>query len=363
MLFKVFKRFFRQSNTSVGWRITYALLGALVLNILFGVLFYFAERGSQPELTLEDSIWWGMVTMTTVGYGDFSPQTFVGRFLVGYPCFLIGIGLIGYLLGTLAESLIDITSRKRKGQIKIRMKDHIIICHCPTEAKVLSMVDEIRATAGYKTQEIVVVANNLDELPPMFRKKGLHFVKGEPTQEEVLFQAGLKESQGVVILSKKPGCPESDAVTFAIGSVVELVEEEIGRSIRSVAEVVSPKNRKLFDRSSIDGAVIVEGVTDKLMVQEFLHPGIHGTFEQLLTNTTGSQFYTCETKLQGQRLVDIQAAALQHPQDLQIIGLRRNGEPLLNPSKQIVIEPGDMLLVLAEAVSQYNQFEADYAVK
>ena len=67
------------------------------------------------------------------------------------------------------------------------------------------------------------------------------------------------------------------------------------------------------------------------MVQEFLHPGIHATFEQLLTNTTGGQFYTRVTKQHGRHLVDIQAAALRHPQDLKIIGLLRNGEPLLNP--------------------------------
>jgi len=137
-------------------------------------------------------------------------------------------------------------------------------------------------------------------------------------------------------------------------------EKQTNRPIKTVAEVVSPNSRKLFERSDIDGAVIVEGVTDKLMVQEFLHPGIHETFEQLLTNTTGCQFYVCPTKLMGNPLVDIQAAALKHPDDLQIIGLNRNGDSMLNPTKQIVIEKEDQLIVLAQDIAQYEKFETDF---
>jgi len=172
-MFFFVKRYFRQSQNGLGNKIIFTLLGALVLNIVFGILFYLAERGAQPDLTLVDSIWWSMVTMTTVGYGDYYPQTFVGRFLVGYSCFLLGIGLIGYLLGTLAESIIDLTNRKRKGLLTIKMKNHIIICHCPNQDKVLSIVDEIHASPGQENKEIVMISNALDECPEKLAKKGI----------------------------------------------------------------------------------------------------------------------------------------------------------------------------------------------
>jgi voltage-gated potassium channel Kch len=55
---------------------------AAALNLIFGVLFYWAEQDLNPDLTIIDSIWWAMVTMTTVGYGDFYAQSIIGRFLI-----------------------------------------------------------------------------------------------------------------------------------------------------------------------------------------------------------------------------------------------------------------------------------------
>ena len=83
------------------------LIVAVLLNVVLGVLFYVAERGVQEGLTLVDSIWWAMVTMTTVGYGDFYAKTFIGRFLISYPCMLLGIGVFGYLVGIVANSLLN----------------------------------------------------------------------------------------------------------------------------------------------------------------------------------------------------------------------------------------------------------------
>ena len=107
-------------------------------------MFYLAERNTQSGLTLADGLWWAMVTMTTVGYGDYYAQTSVGRFLVSYPAMLVGIGLVGYLAGTVAETVIHRLSKRRKGLLAVKMRDHFVICNCPTTGKVLQLVDELR---------------------------------------------------------------------------------------------------------------------------------------------------------------------------------------------------------------------------
>lgn len=357
MILHFIKRFLKKSNGNLATRLVLALASALILNISFGILFYLAERGVQPELSVADSIWWSMVTMTTVGYGDLFAHTWQGRFLVSYPCFIIGIGLIGYLLGTLAESMIDLTSRRKKGLSKIRMKEHIIICHCPSIAKILNIVSELRAVKIHRDTAIVVITEQLEERPPEFLKAQINFINGNPEDIDVLRRANIQTAQSVIALAPTPGSSSSDSSTFTIVSIVEMISSEVNKDITTVAEVINSKSDKLFRRTKVDGTVTVEGLTDKMMVQELLHPGIHHTFEQLLTNTAGSQLYACHTKLVGEKLVNIQTSALSYEGDLQIIGLKRGEEQLLNPNKQIVIEEGDQLIVLAESATDYTAFE------
>ena len=49
--------------------------------------------------TWQDSIWWAVVTVTTVGYGDFFPETMAGR-IVGMILMLLGIGLLGFIFNS-----------------------------------------------------------------------------------------------------------------------------------------------------------------------------------------------------------------------------------------------------------------------
>ncbi|MFC6016900.1 potassium channel family protein [Plantactinospora solaniradicis] len=67
-----------------------------------------AERGS-PDGNISsypDALWWGVVTITTVGYGDFYPTTASGR-LVAMSLMIGGIGLIGFVTGSLATWIVE----------------------------------------------------------------------------------------------------------------------------------------------------------------------------------------------------------------------------------------------------------------
>ncbi len=67
------------------------ILGVLMACIVsFGYIFYLVE----PQIkTFGDGIWWALVTITTVGYGDITPLTTIGRLVAGTLMF-VGLGLI-----------------------------------------------------------------------------------------------------------------------------------------------------------------------------------------------------------------------------------------------------------------------------
>ncbi len=83
--------------------------GTTVLLVAIGALAILdAERGS-PEGNIGDypqALWWAVVTITTVGYGDLYPTTAPGR-LVALSLMIGGIGLIGFVTGSLATWIVE----------------------------------------------------------------------------------------------------------------------------------------------------------------------------------------------------------------------------------------------------------------
>jgi voltage-gated potassium channel len=80
-----------------------------ILTLEFGSMFVLGVEQKAPDaniLTGVEALWWGIVTMTTVGYGDYYPVTNPGR-VAGAVTMLIGIGLIGTFTGYLANAFLS----------------------------------------------------------------------------------------------------------------------------------------------------------------------------------------------------------------------------------------------------------------
>ena len=83
----------------------YSIWFAAIVILLGAIGIYFAEKG-QTVNTFQDSIWWAFVTATTVGYGDISPATQLGRFIAAI-LMLTGIGTIGLLTSSISAYFIQ----------------------------------------------------------------------------------------------------------------------------------------------------------------------------------------------------------------------------------------------------------------
>ena len=85
-----------------------------VLLVLASSLMYYIEQSAQPEefSSIPETMWWSIITVTTVGYGDVAPITPGGRLLAGFIA-LLGIGIFALPAGILGSSFMDQVNRRR----------------------------------------------------------------------------------------------------------------------------------------------------------------------------------------------------------------------------------------------------------
>ena len=102
----------------------------LIAVILTSSLMYFAETTHQPDKfgSIPDTIYWSLITLTTVGYGDVSPVTGVGKIIAVSTAFM-GVCVVALLTGIVASAFANQITRRKvifESQLREALKDGTI---------------------------------------------------------------------------------------------------------------------------------------------------------------------------------------------------------------------------------------------
>ena len=124
------------------WIISVWFFGALLIS--------FIEPGSFENIW--NSLWWTIVTMTTVGYGDMAPTTISGR-LLAIIIMLSGIILVALITGTISSIFTTKRIMEGKGLEKVSKENHIIICGW--SPNIISLINKFTKTS--KNSDIVLI--------------------------------------------------------------------------------------------------------------------------------------------------------------------------------------------------------------
>lgn len=92
----------------------------MIMLLMASSLMYYAERDAQPDkfASIPSSMWWSIITLTTVGYGDVFPVTLPGRVIAGGIA-IIGIGFFALPAGILGSGFLDEINQRRQAASRI----------------------------------------------------------------------------------------------------------------------------------------------------------------------------------------------------------------------------------------------------
>ncbi|MCK4540956.1 MAG: NAD-binding protein [Spirochaetales bacterium] len=225
--------------------------------IIGGGLVYLVEipSGSGMFDNFAKAIWWGITTITTVGYGDTYPVTTVGRILASL-VMLMGVVVTSVLSGTIASIFVDRKIREGKGLQDVVLRNHTVICGWNSNSGEI-LENFIAMDSGTKQ---VVLINEMDPeefqgLKVHYESIDLRFVRGDFTNEKVLKRATVEQARAAVVVSD----------TTRIGSfenadertiLAVLAIKSINPDILTCAELLNQENEQHLRRAQVDDVIV-----------------------------------------------------------------------------------------------------------
>lgn len=317
-----------------------SLLQALGLAFLLIMVSSLTMRMVEPETfpRFIDAIWWTMTTLVTVGYGDFFPKSDFGRIFTMLLLYTVGIGAMGVIIGKIFESLSTYLKLKEEGKLSYSGKGHYILIGSSKE-KLENVLEEI--ICGNEKCDVVVI-DHADRTP--FEHEQLHFVSGNPAEEEVLMKANILQAKSVAIFSDDMNVHSelADGKTLLIASRVEHLSKKYEKSIYTIVEIKKDKHIALFEHANVDEFILSNDSVSRLMAQAAINHGSSKLFNQLLSNTEGENLYEINKKAHwvtykdaAMELFEMGATLISDGSTLDIA--RRNQEKIADQAKMFVI--------------------------
>jgi len=307
---------------------------ALVLVLILAVFTVFlVDRGGlrdniDGQVSVIDVIYFTMITISTVGYGDIVPASDAARLIDAFFVTPVRIFVWLIFIGTAYQLLIQrLLEEWRMTRLQRELEDHVIVCGFGHSGSIAAAELLLR---GWSCERITVIDQDADVLQRAAAAGyiGLH---GDASSEELLKVAGVARAHAVIVSVGR----DDTAV------LIVLTVREVAKSVRVIASVAEQENAKLVRSSGANvivspprfgGYLLADAVTSDGTV-EFLSEMLtyHGDHQMVERNAATHEVGRIARELDGSLVVEV----------------RRGGRRIGGWNhRELVIEAGDRLLVI-----------------
>ena len=244
--------------------------------------FIFGEKEPNWVDTFFHTFWWSIVTFTTVGYGDVSPATHLGKFLT-IIIMLLNFGVVTLLGGAVASVLV---AQRLTGDDTLdenKFDGHLVIAGWnKTVPSVLNLIESNKDSTS-----VVILVNEMDKEVIQraitgYERLDITHIPENFTHESVLRKAFLDKAGTFMILPDSSGLlpheePDEDKTVLTC-----LTAKSISESCNVVAHVLDVENVSHLQRANANEIVIPDEHVPHLLAKHVTDPGVPQFFDDLI---------------------------------------------------------------------------------
>jgi voltage-gated potassium channel len=319
-----------------------ALIAILILIVIGTAGFHFIEGWNVLE-----SFYTTVMTLTTIGYGDFAPKT-RGGMLFTVMLVIFGVGTMLYTVGLVAQTMVEgrLTMLLGRGKMEKaidKMKNHYIVCGCGRIGYLIC-----RELAAEKV-DFVVVDNN-PEVIQKIGEDGFVYFRGDAIHDKCLIGAGIKRARGIVCVLP----------TDAQNLYVILTAKELNPDIWILSRSEEEESEHRLLRAGANRVMSPYTLGGTRMAMAILRPAMLD-FIEITTRRQSLELRMDELEIcEGSPLIgkSLEESEIRQRYGLIIVAVKKeSGKMIFNPVASYVIQSGDKLIALGEEdnVSKLSQ--------
>jgi len=325
-------------------RIITILLGILVIYSILLAIFYSVEKG-HPESSIHnfsDVIWWFVVTVTTVGYGDIVPASESGR-IIGYVFILTSLGTYAVLIGQISSIMNTLKENKKLGQFGTKFQHHVVIIGWTDFGK--AVTDQL-VGAGRDVAIVTKVRNNVDLIRDFYKTKKIFVLFTDYNNFEQLDKLNIQDSSIVFVNL----LDDTEKLVYILNLKKTFPE------LKFVVTLENANLKNTFISAGVTYAISKNELASKLLASYIFEPDVAGFNEEIIAYADTEEKYDMKEYLVSESNPYVQQKYGKIFHDLKtecnviLVGIAKiqDGKRVLlkNADDDVLVETGDYLLMI-----------------
>ncbi|SNZ03350.1 voltage-gated potassium channel [Persephonella hydrogeniphila] len=319
--------------------------------VTFSQVVYIVEYhyGNQEMFkSMWHAIYWGVVTISTVGFGDIHPVSDIGR-LITTIMISGGVIIVATMTGAFSAALVNRLLVLKEGELKMEnLEKHIVICGWNETAE--EIVEQIISMRIDKEKPVVIVTNVPKKEFEIELPRDIFYKKGDFIHEHNLLEVGIDKAEHVVIVAEREeGLSERniDART----ALAAMLVKNLNPNANIYVEVLLDEDADIFtNRINIKEIIIHGQIIGKIMFSSIMNPGATTLMKALVDKEKGIQKVQVGDIGKFETFGSLLNFARQH--SYLPIAIERNGENIVNPPDSFKLEDTDYVFLIPSGVEQ-----------